>query len=43
MDMAYSFLVHLVGEDVARTIRNIIEFTPKSEGDDEFSEVYGLA
>lgn len=42
MDMANAFLVHLVGDDVAKVIRGIIELNAKEEGDDEFAEFYGL-
>ena len=42
MDTAYAILVHLVGEDMARAIRGIIKFTPKSE-DDGLVMVYDLA
>ena len=40
--MANAFLESLVGQDVTRQVRNIIEFVPKDEGDDEFAAVYGL-
>jgi len=42
MDMANAFLVHLVGDEVARVIRGIVELSAKGEGDDEFAEFYGL-
>lgn len=43
MDMANAFLTHVYGEKTTKQIRNIIEFTAKQEGDDEFAQEYGLA
>ena len=40
--MANAFLVHLVGEDVAKVVRGIIELYARGEDDDEFAAVYGL-
>lgn len=40
--MANAFLVHLVGDEVAKVIRGIIEMSAKDEGDDQFAEFYGL-
>lgn len=40
--MANAFLVHLVGADVARSIRTIVELSAKEQDDDEFAEYYGL-
>ena len=42
IDMANAFLVHLVGEETARTIRGIVEASAREAGDDEFAEFYGL-
>ncbi|EJD03101.1 class I glutamine amidotransferase-like protein [Fomitiporia mediterranea MF3/22] len=41
-DMANAFLVHLVGEDVAKTIRGIVELSARAEDEDEFAGVHGL-
>ncbi|EJD03102.1 uncharacterized protein FOMMEDRAFT_28685 [Fomitiporia mediterranea MF3/22] len=41
-DMANAFLVHLVGEDVAKTIRGVVELSARAEDEDEFASVYGL-
>ena len=40
--MANAFLVHLVGEEIARTIRGIVELSARERDDDEFAEFYGL-
>lgn len=42
MDMANAFLIHLVGEEVARTIRGVIELSARNQDDDEFAAFYGL-
>ena len=41
-DMANAFLVHLVGEDVAKVIRGIVELSVRASDDDEFAAYYGL-
>lgn len=40
--MANAFLVHLVGEDVAKVIRGIVELSVRASDDDEFAAYYGL-
>ena len=40
--MGYAFLEHLVGAELATTIRGIVELSLREEGDDEFAEFYGL-
>ena len=42
IDMANAFLVHIVGDEVSREIRNVVEHSAKTEEEDEFAEVYGL-
>ncbi len=41
-DMAYAFLVNLVGAELAHVIRGIVELGIHKEGDDEFAEFYNL-
>ncbi len=41
-DMAYAFLVQLVGQDLANFVRGIVELSIHKEDDDEFAEFYGL-
>jgi len=41
-DMAYAFLKHLVGVEIAEPIRGIVELSVHDEGDDEFAEFYKL-
>lgn len=40
--MGYAFLVHLVGAELANTIRGIVELGIHNESDDEFAEFYKL-
>ncbi|TDL26224.1 class I glutamine amidotransferase-like protein [Rickenella mellea] len=42
LDMANAFLIHLVGEDMARIVRERVELRASSQDDDEFAEVHGL-
>jgi putative intracellular protease/amidase len=41
-DMANAFLDYLIGKPNAEVIRNTVELSVKSQGDDEFAEYYGL-
>jgi transcriptional regulator GlxA family with amidase domain len=41
-DMAYAFLEHLVGHEVANAIRGVVEVSVRKQDDDEFAEFYGL-
>ena len=40
--MAYAFLEHLVGSEVANTVRGVVELSVKGRDEDEFAEVHGL-
>ena len=42
MDMAISFIEHLVGKKITEHIRGIVELSERKEDDDEFAEMYGL-
>ncbi|KAF8591045.1 class I glutamine amidotransferase-like protein [Ramaria rubella] len=42
MDMANAFLVHLVGHDIARRIRGVVELSSRDQDDDEFAAFHGL-
>ncbi|KAF8529870.1 class I glutamine amidotransferase-like protein [Gautieria morchelliformis] len=42
MDMTNAFLTHLVGGEVTKTIRGIIELSEREQYDDEFAAVHGL-
>ncbi|KIJ52507.1 hypothetical protein M422DRAFT_58665 [Sphaerobolus stellatus SS14] len=42
MDMANAFVQHLVGEEIAKSIRGIIELNAKDQDEDEFAAFYGL-
>lgn len=41
-DMANAFLVHLIGDEIPKEIRGVVELTAKEQGDDEFAAYYGL-
>jgi len=43
MDMTNAFLTHLVGNETATMIRNIIELRVVDQDDDEFAAVHGLS
>ena len=40
--MGHAFLVHLVGEEIARKITNSTEVIAHKAEDDQFSEIHGL-
>lgn len=40
--MAFSFLVFLVGKELAEVVRGIVELGIHAREDDEFAEFYGL-
>jgi hypothetical protein len=40
--MASAFIEHLMGEDIARHIRGIVELSVKGRDDDEFADYHGL-
>ena len=40
--MANAFLEHLLGEEITKKIRGVVEMAARKEGDDEFAEYYGL-
>lgn len=40
IDMANAFLTHLVGEDTATLIRNVIELSVREQDDDEFAAIH---
>ena len=40
--MANAFLIHLVGEDITKTIRNVVELRALNQDDDEYATVHGL-
>ena len=40
--MANAFIEYLVGEDIAKSIRGIIELKATEQDDDEFAAFYGL-
>ena len=40
--MAYAFLVHIEGKEVAEALRGAIELSLKEADDDEFAEFFGL-
>ena len=42
IDMAHAFLKHLVGDEIAETIRAGIEASVHEQDDDEFAEAHGL-
>ena len=42
MDMTNAFLTHLVGEEVTKKIRGIIELSEREQYDDEFAAIHGL-
>lgn len=42
MDMASAFIDYLVGEEVGKVIRGVVELSAKGQGDDEFAEYYDL-
>ena len=42
MDLASAFLDHLVGKEITKVIKGIIELTARDEGDDEFAAYYNL-
>jgi hypothetical protein len=42
MDMTNAFLTHLVGGEVTKIIRGIIELSEREQYDDEFAAVHGL-
>ena len=41
--MAYAFLKHLVGEEVAEPCRGIVELSIHNREDDEFADFFHLA
>ncbi|KAI0093097.1 class I glutamine amidotransferase-like protein [Irpex rosettiformis] len=41
-DMAYAFVKHLAGYEVAEFIRGLVEFSAHEQDDDEFAEFHGL-
>ncbi|KLO14624.1 class I glutamine amidotransferase-like protein [Schizopora paradoxa] len=41
-NMAYAFLVHIEGKEVAEALRGAIELSLKDADDDEFAEFFGL-
>jgi len=42
IDMTCAFLDDFVGVEVSTAIRNIIEYTGREEGDDEFAAIFGV-
>ena len=40
--MANAFLVHLVGEDIAKVVRGFVELSARGPDEDEFAEFHGL-
>lgn len=40
--MAHAFLNELVGEEITKTIRGIVEANVQQAGDDEYAEFHGL-
>ncbi len=40
--MGYAFLEHLVGHELANTVRGVIEPNIRKQDEDEFAEFYGL-
>lgn len=41
--MTHAFLNHLVGEEVTKTIRGIVEASVRKADDDEFADFHGLS
>lgn len=42
MDMANAFLEYLLGKEVTKVIRGVIELSAKEEDEDEFAAYYNL-
>ncbi len=42
IDMTNAFLEHLVGSEVASTIRGVVEVSIRKDDDDEFAAFHGL-
>lgn len=40
--MTNAFLTHLVGEEIAKQIRGIVELSEREQDDDEFAAFHGL-
>ena len=42
IDMTNAFLTHLIGEEVTKKIRGIVELSEREQYDDEFAVIHGL-
>jgi len=42
MDMITAWMDHLLGPAIGLKIRGVLEFTGRSEGEDEWAEFHGL-